>query len=264
MLAFAVFSAGCSGNSSASGGCRSHTYTYEDTSGVYGGGAGWYGYGYDDGWYDPGDDGSDYSDVGDGSGSSGDGTYYDDGSGSSGDGTYDDGSGSGGDGTYDDGTYDDGSGSDGTGSDGTTDDGSGSDGSGDDGSGDDGTASKKNLRLSSAKLHTQSGGGSGCYVYTCTLVCAVDSSVMRAARGASGVSQADACTTAEHGLENWAHDTLGRDIGACKQVANAPSSSSNAVPGSRTPASPSVAEGFSSTPQPPPVPPGGRSVATPR
>lgn len=246
-----LFSAGCSGNASSSNGCHAHSYTYEAVpAGAYGG-AGWYAGDLSGGWYDPGDDGSDYSNIGDGSGTD-DGVNYDDGSGDNG--SYDDGSGD--NGSTDNGSVDDGSGDNGSGDNGSVDDGSGSsgdgsgdDGSGGDGSGGDGTASKQHLHLTSGSVHTQSGYG-GCYAYTCTLVCAVDSANAREAQGFSGVSQHDACLTAQHGLENWAHDSLGRDIGACKQVSSGTSSPSTgtATPGTRTPASPSVAQGFSSSP----------------
>ncbi len=243
---FGLFSAGCSGGTSAAGGCRTHAYTYVAAPVDGYDGAGWYDGDLSGGWYDPGDDGGDYSGIGDGSSDdgSGDNSGYDDGSGDNG--GSDDGSGD--NGSYDDGSGDDGSG-DGSGS---TDDGSGDDGSGDDGSGDDGTASKHHLHLTSATLHTQTTHAS-CYAYTCTLECAVDSSNAREAQGFSGISQQDACLTAQHGLENWAHDSLGRDIGACKQVSSSgtPDTSAATTPGARTPATPSVTpQGFSSTPPP--------------
>ncbi|MEO8876735.1 MAG: hypothetical protein ABI461_14175, partial [Polyangiaceae bacterium] len=167
-----------------------------------------------------------------GGGSGDDGSYYDDGSG-------DDGSGSSGSG-------DDGSGSTGSGDDGSYGDGSGDDGSGDDGSGDDGTASKKHLHTATASLHTQSSHATNsCYAYTCTLICVVGnpSTQERKARGQSAISSADACTTAAHGIETWAHQTLGQDVTGCKRVnddGSIPDSSSSG--GSRTPASPSVGE----------------------
>ncbi|MGH7286157.1 MAG: hypothetical protein ACRELY_31945 [Polyangiaceae bacterium] len=243
---FSLFSAGCSGGASSSGGCGAHSYTYVAIPAGGYAGAGWYSGDLSGGWYDPGDDGNDYSGIGDGSGSGDDGTYYDDGSGDNG--SYDDGSGD--NGSYDDGSGDNGSYDDGSGDNGSGDYGSGSsdDGSGDDGSGDDGTAATHHLHLASANLHTQTTHAS-CYAYTCTLVCAVDSASAREAQGFSGISQQDACITAQHGLENWAHDSLGEDIGACKQVSSSDSSgASPAAPGSRTPAAPSVTQGFSSSP----------------
>lgn len=234
------FLAGCGAGSANANGCGTHQYSYVGGGTTVVGGTPWYGGDYGGGWYDPGDDGSDYayesSSYGSGSGGG------DDGSGN----TYDNGSGD--DGSGDDGSYDDGSGDDGSGS---SDDGSGDDGSGDDGSGDDGTASKKHLHTTSVPLHTQSGGASSvnaCYAYSCDLLCAVGSpaSAEREAHGYSAISANDACSTAAHGVETWAHDTYGSDVSACK-VVTGDQVASSAPDTSRTPAAPSVAAGVGSS-----------------
>ena len=251
---FALVLGGCAGSSGSNGSCGTHHYAYLGGAAAVPGGAAWYGgaggysdgsYGYGGGWYDPGDDGTDYANgpSGDGSGSngdgSGDGTY-------SGDGSGNDGSGSGGDGTGNDGSGSDGSGSDGSGSDGSGSDGSGSDGSGGDGSGDDGTASKKHLHTTSVGLHTQSSPvANSCYAYSCTLVCLVgdpssSAAQQREARGESAISSGDACTTAAHGIETWAHQSLGQDVAACKQVTSGDPTANPATNGARAPATPAV------------------------
>jgi hypothetical protein len=234
---FASFLAGCGGTSASATGCGAHQYSYVGGGIAYSGGTGWYGGSYGGGWYDPGDDGTDYayesaSASGDGSGgSSGDNGSYGDGSG-------DDGSG-------DNGSADDGS-------DNSSDDGSGDDGSGDDGSGDDGTASKKHLHTTSVPLHTASAGApaaNACYAYSCDLLCAVGSpaTTEREALGYSAISASDACETAAHGVETWAHDSYGENVSACRLAGDdVPSSPSTPTP--RTPATPSVRGGFSSTP----------------
>jgi hypothetical protein len=228
------FLAGCGGTSASANGCGTHQYSYVGAGTTVVGGAPWYAGVFGGGWYDPGDDGSDYAYE---SSSYGSGSNGDDGSGSA----YS--SGSGDDGSGDDGSYDNGS-DDGSGS---SDDGSGDDGSGDDGSGDDGTASKKHLHTTSVPLRTQSGASSvnACYAYSCNLLCAVGSpaSAEREARGYSSVSANDACSTAAHGVETWAHDTYGSDVSACKVVTGDEiASSTPSAP--HTPAAPSVVEGL--------------------
>jgi hypothetical protein len=237
---FGSFLAGCGGSSSSANGCGTHQYSYVGGGLTVVGGAPWYGGDYGGGWYDPGDDGSDYSDES-ASANGGGGSSGDDGSGTYGDGSGDDGNG-------DDGSYNDGSGGDGSGS---SDDGSGDDGSGDDGSGDDGTASKKHLHTSNVSLHTQSGTShvNACYAYSCDLLCAVGSpaTAEREAHGYSAISANDACVTAAHGVETWAHDSLGSDVSACKLVTGDQPGPSAAANASRTPAAPAVSGGFSSS-----------------
>ncbi len=229
---FGSFLAGCDASSASANGCGTHEYSYIGGGIAYTGGTGWYGGSYGGGWYDPGDDGTDYayesaSASGDGSGDNG----------SYGDGSGDDGSG-------DDGSYDDGSGN------GSGDDGS-DDGSGDDGSGDDGTAAKKHLHTTSVPLHTASAGtqANACYAYSCDLLCAVGSpaTTEREALGYSAISASDACETAAHGVETWAHDSYGANVSACR-LAGDDVPSSPSTPTSRTPATPAVRGGFSATP----------------